>query len=141
MGELLGEIVSLSSHDVEEILSEQNTTSRRFGEIALSWGLCQPEHVWSAWCRQVQDAAGCETVDLDRDGIDAQAVALLPNELAQMFRAVAIRSSDTEVVIASDAPLGERAREELRRLLIKNVKFVVAVKKQIDAAIEVYYAM
>ena len=140
MGELLGEMVSLSSHDVEEILNEQHTTSRRFGEIALSWGLCQPEHVWTAWCRQLEDSAGFDTVDLDRVGIDAQAVALLPNELAQLFRAVAIRSSDTEVVIASDAPLGERAREELQRLLIKNVKFVVAPKKQIDAAMDVYHA-
>ena len=140
MGELLGEIVPLSGHDVEEILSEQHTTNRRFGEIALSWGLCQPEHVWSAWCRQVEDVSRNETVDLDRVGIDAQAVALLPAEWALVFRAVPIRTSDSEVVVASDAPLSERAREELSRLLKKHVKFVIAAKQQIDAAIEVYYA-
>ena len=140
MGELLGEIVPLSGHDVEEILNEQHTTNRRFGEIALSWGLCQPEHVWSAWCRQVENASRNETVDLDRVGIDAQAVALLPGESAHVFRAIPIRTSDAEVVVASDAPLSERAREELGRLLKKHVKFVMATKQQIDAAIEVYYA-
>jgi type IV pilus assembly protein PilB len=140
MGELLGEIVPLSGHDVEEILSEQHTTNRRFGEIALSWGLCQPQDVWSAWCRQVEDVSSSETVDLDRVGIDAQAVALLPTELAHTFRAMPIRTSDAEVVVASDAPLSERAREELGRLLKKHVKFVIATKQQIDAAIEVYYA-
>jgi type IV pilus assembly protein PilB len=140
MGELLGEIVPLSGHDVEEILSEQHATNRRFGEIALSWGLCQPEHVWSAWCRQVGDVSSSQTVDLDRVGIDAQAVALLPAESAHVFRAIPIRTSDTEVVVASDAPLSERAREELGRLLKKRVKFVIATKQQIDAAIDVYYA-
>ncbi len=139
IGELLSEMVDLSGHDVEEILNEQHTTHRRFGEIALSWGLCQPEHIRSAWCRQVQDAAGCETVDLDRDGIDAQAVSLLPAELARTFRAVPIRASDAEIVVASDVPLSERARDQLGRLLKKHVKFVIAAKRQIDAAIKVYY--
>ncbi|HEV2294468.1 MAG TPA: hypothetical protein VGR35_11480 [Tepidisphaeraceae bacterium] len=140
IGELLSEIVALSGHDVEEILNEQHTSKRRFGEIALSWGLCQPEHLWSAWCRQVPDTSGaCATVDLDRDGIDAQAVTMLPSGLAHAFRAVPIRSSDAELVIASDAPLSERAREQLGKLLNKRVKFVFAATKQIDAAIEAYY--
>ena len=139
MGELLSEIVDLSGHDVEEILHEQHANNRRFGEIALSWGLCQPEHVWSAWCRQVDDGGHHETVDLDREGIDAQAVTLLPTEPARAFRAVPIRVSETEVVVASDAPLSERAREELTRLLNKHVKLVLAPSKQIDAAIDVYY--
>ena len=139
IGELLGQMVALSGHDVEEILHEQHATRRRFGEIALSWGLCQPEHVWSAWCRQVRET-DCEVVDLDRNGIDAQAVALLPADLANAFRAVPIRSSETEVVIASDAALSERARGELQALLKKQVKFVIAPKTQVDAALEVYYA-
>lgn len=140
IGELLSEMVALSGHDVEEILHEQRTTSRRFGEIALSWGLCQPEHIRTAWCRQVPEASGGrETIDLDRDGVDAQAVTLLPAAMAQALRAVPIRTSDAEVVIASDVPLSERTRAELGRLLNKRVKFVIAAKKQIDAAIAVYY--
>jgi hypothetical protein len=140
IGELLGQMVPLSGHDVEEILSEQHTSNRRFGEIALSWGLCQPEHVWSAWCRQVRDAAAdFEHVDLDRDGIDAQAVALLTPDAARVFRAIPIRTGEREVVIASAEPLGERTRSVLRRLLKKHVKFVLAPQKQVDAAIEAYY--
>jgi hypothetical protein len=139
IGELLGQMVALSGHDVEEILHEQQSTRRRFGEIALSWGLCQPEHVWSAWCRQVRDT-DFEFVDLDRDGIDAQAVTLLSAELANTFRAIPIRRSEAEVVIASDATLSERARGELQALLKKHVKFVIAPREQVDAALEVYYS-
>src|SRR5439155_6477219 len=55
IGELLSRMVPLSGHDVEEILQEQSATRRRFGEIALAWGLCKPEHVWDAWGQQSTD--------------------------------------------------------------------------------------
>ena len=140
IGELLSEIVALSGHDVEEILNEQQSTRKRFGEIALSWGLCQPEHVWSAWCRQVRDGGtDLEQVDLDRDGIDAQAVELLDADAARVFRVIPIRADGQEIVVASDAPLGERTKSVLHKLLKRNVKFVIAAKQQIDAAVEVYY--
>ena len=100
IGELLSELVELSGHDVEEILHEQQTTQRRFGEIALSWGLCQPEHVWSAWSRQVGNGTDVQRVDLDRDGIDAQAVALLHANVARAFRVIPIRADAQEVVLA-----------------------------------------
>ena len=46
IGELLRKMVPLSRHDIEEILQEQTSTRRRFGDIALAWGLVKPEHVW-----------------------------------------------------------------------------------------------
>jgi hypothetical protein len=140
IGELLSQLVELSGHDVEEILHEQQATQRRFGEIALSWGLCQPEHVWSAWCRQVGEGSARDHVDLDRDGIDAQAVALLHAEVARALRVIPIRADGREVVLASEAVLGERVREELKGLLKRNVKFVLAARNQIDAAIDAYYS-
>jgi len=138
MGELLSQMVELSGHDVEEILHEQGTNPRRFGEIALSWGLCQPEHIWSAWCLQVRE--DMETVDLDRDGIDAQAVALLSGDAARVFRAIPIRTGESEIVVASAEPLGQCSRTELQKLLNKQLKFVLAPARQIDAALEAYHA-
>ena len=140
IGELLSQLVELSGHDVEEILHEQQATQRRFGEIALSWGLCQPEHVWSAWSRQVGNGTDVQRVDLDRDGIDAQAVALLHANVARAFRVIPIRADAQEVVLASEAVLTERVKDELKGLLKQNVKFVIATRRQIDAAIDAYYS-
>ena len=42
-GELLSRMVPLSGHDVEEILSEQNSNRRKFGDIALAWETCTRE--------------------------------------------------------------------------------------------------
>src|SRR5678816_132863 len=96
IGELLSRMVPLSCHDVEGILQEQAANRRRFGEIALAWGLCRPEHVWDAWCQQSAD--GAEIVDLEQIGIDAQAAAMLPAETARQMSVIPVR-------VLSDAAL------------------------------------
>src|SRR4051812_3580600 len=80
IGQLLSALVPMSDQDVEEILEEQNLSRRPFGEIAVEWGLCQPGHVWKAWSRQ--DDNPLMRVDLEKIGVDAQAIGELPRELA-----------------------------------------------------------
>jgi hypothetical protein len=137
LGELLSKMVPLSEHDVEEILQEQQLTHRRFGEIALAWGLCQPEHVWTAWYCQLAD--GQTTVDLDTAGIDAQAAALLPAEMARRLRVIPFRMGSTGTVVATAGPLDDAARTELETRLHKPVTCVLADPEQVAAAIDAYY--
>ena len=77
IGQLLEQMGKLSGHDVDEILHEQSSPGVRksFGEIALIWGLCRPEHIWKAWADQLSD--GLERIDLETFGIDSQAVSRL----------------------------------------------------------------
>ncbi|MGH7176342.1 MAG: hypothetical protein ACREJC_03080, partial [Tepidisphaeraceae bacterium] len=83
IGELLSRLVPLSTHDIDEILHEQSSTRKPFGAIALSMGLCRPEHVWRAWCGQLDDVL--PTVDLDTFGVDAQALSFVPAATAAQF--------------------------------------------------------
>ena len=80
IGELLRRLVPMTAHDVDEVLQEQRGTPRRFGEVAISLGLCRPEHVWKAWATQTSDTV--EKVDLNVVGIDAQATAKLSSDVA-----------------------------------------------------------
>ena len=138
IGEILRRTVPLSRQDVDEVLEDQKTTRRRFGEIALSWGLCQPEHLWSAWCKQLT-SSGAERVDLQEIGIDAQAAAMMPPEIARQLRVVPLRMSETEVVVACDEPLTDRVAGELKLLLGLRVKHVLAATEQLNVALEDYY--
>ena len=102
IGAVLSRMGQLSPHDINEILTEQRTTGARFGEIALALGLVQPEHVWAAWCAQLERQL--ERVDLDEIGIDAQAVERVPAELALGLQVVPVRLFERELVVAvSDA--------------------------------------
>ena len=137
IGELLSQMVPLSGHDVEEILQEQSSNRRRFGEIALSWGLVRPEHVWDAWCQQ--SAEGTEAVDLEKIGIDAQAAGLLPGEVARQYGVIPVRVASDAVLVATSDTAPEHASEPLSRHLHRRIKFVHAQREQLLHMIEVYY--
>lgn len=138
IGELLGRITPLSNHDVSEILEEQHNTGKRFGDIALSWGLCQPKHVWRAWAQQC--AADGRTIDLRTFGVDAQAAGLLSREMAEQLGMIPLRSIDNELVIATADPSGAR-NVEAAALVRRQCRFVLADPQQIRDAIAAHYLM
>src|SRR4051794_19435114 len=134
IGELLSRIVPLSGHDVEEILQEQSSNRKRFGEIALSWGLCTPEHVWDAWCQQSSQEG--ETLDLDRIGVDGRAAALLPAKVARRYLAIPIRVTSEVALIAVAHTPSEDESNALCALLQRKLKFARADQNQLLAMIE-----
>jgi hypothetical protein len=137
IGELLSRMVPLSCHDVEEILQEQSSNRRRFGDIALSWGLCRPEHVWDAWVQQSAD--GTESVDLEKIGIDAQAAAMLSGEIARQLGVIPVRVASDAVLVATSDTAPEHAAERLAIHLHRRIKFVRASQDQLLRMIELYY--
>ncbi len=138
MGEVLSEIVSLSTHDVCEILEQQSATRQRFGQIALSWGLCRPDDVWEAWRRQV--IGRTPRVELRRTGVDAQATSYLPGSLAVRLGALPIRVVGHQLIVAaSDASLAHAAELLPRRAPVP-VSFVLADAADLDAHLQRYYA-
>ena len=135
-GELLSRMVPLSGHDVEEILQEQSATRRRFGEIALAWGLCKPEHVWNAWCQQSE--GGTETVDLEKIGVDSQAAAMLPASVAREHHVIPLRVAEGAVLLATANGAMEHS-DELAALLHRRVTFVHTDMKQLERMLDRYY--
>ncbi len=138
-GEFLGRLVHLSRHDVDEILEEQSSTKHRFGEIALSWGLCAPEHVWQAWCDQLLSQV--QKVDLEKLGVDSQAAAIITGDLARRLHAIPIRCLGHQLIVAvTDNNKTDHITAELRKFTDMQLRFVVADVNQIGQAISVYYA-
>lgn len=136
-GELLGRHVRISGHDIAEILEDQSASGRRFGEIALSWGLCQPQHVWQAWWDQLDTKTAC--IDLDIVGVDSQALAFVPSDLATQFNVIPVRTYRDQLVVATSEPSLARASLELPRRVNKRLKFVLADAQQIAKALRTYY--
>jgi hypothetical protein len=140
IGELLSRIIPLSTHDIEEILHEQRSTHRPFGDIALAMGLCQPEDIWQAWSGQLDGPDGTpRRVDLDTIGIDSQAIGFLSADEARRCGAIPVRVFGDELVIAVDEANAEHPRSEIHVRPGLHVKIVLADRAQIDRAIESYY--
>jgi len=136
-GEVLSRFVSLSRHDVYEVLEEQAGTHKKFGQIALQLGLCEPVHVWQAWSSQLLGRT--PRVNLVDFGVDAQATSELPGWLALALGVVPIRSMQDRLVIAASDNTLARATEVLTAQATKPVSFVLAERAQVEAAIGRYY--
>jgi len=137
IGELLSQMVPLSRHDVEEILEEQSNNRLKFGEIAMSWGLCRAEHIWDAWCQQSSQEG--ETLDLERVGVDARAAALLNSEAARELMAIPVRvSGDMALVAIAQSPT-QGLTMRLSELCGRRIKFVRADANQLLAMLAIYY--
>jgi hypothetical protein len=130
-------MVPLSGHDIEEILSEQGTTGRRFGDIAIQLGLCSPEQIWRAWSSQLLESP--QRVNLDEFGIDAQAVGYLSESLALRLHVIPIRVLGPELVVAVDEAAYPVVRKELIESLKDPVIFVLCSHQQISRALRRYY--
>lgn len=137
IGEILSKMVPITDQDVEEILCEQAVTGQKFGEIAISWGLCNAEHVLRAWADQT--AGRHERVDLSYIGVDGQAIGALPRELAIYFRAIPIRIlSDLLVVAVAEETVIPTLREFLKNVR-PELRFVLADPDEVDVTVGAYY--
>lgn len=137
IGERLSSMVPLSGHDIEEILSEQGATGRRFGDIALQLGLCQPEHVWLAWSSQLAEKP--QRINIDEVGIDAQAVAHVPREVAVRYHVMPLRVLGDCLVLAVDEAAFPLIQVELSSVLHEKVLFVFSRHHAIAKALRAYY--
>jgi hypothetical protein len=126
----------LSSIDIDEILEQQERSGERFGEIAMSWGLCAPEHVCEAWC--IQYAEGLERSDLSQ-GLDAKLILSVPAALARQLHIVPLVSIADQMVVACDHPVDGEQWMQILEATGKDVRFILAEPEVIEEALEVYY--
>lgn len=136
-GELLSRLVGLSDHDISEILLDQAISHRRFGEIAMAFHWCRPQHVWQAWWAQLGEST--QHVLLSSAGVDTQALGAIPRSLAEQYGVIPIRIYGDQLVLAVSESSRSRAQSELPLLVRKSVRFVLAPEGQIREAIERYY--
>lgn len=138
IGELLGRIIPLSDHDVEDILTEQQaSSSKKFGDIALQLGLAKPEHILQAWLHQLETRT--DRVHLTKVGVDSQAVACLSAAMARKHGMLPIRAVASELLLAVASVPDAAAIAELEATTGKRVKLVLADANEVLAAIERYY--
>ncbi len=137
IGQLLSQIVPLSDHDVEDILQEQKSTRQRFGDAAMALGMVQPEHIWKAWIRQLEE--GDAEIDLDQTGVDTQALHHVPATVVRHLRLIPVRVSDHEIVLASDRRLDDITRQQVQKQIAERAIFVLASPTQVERAIARHY--
>ncbi len=139
IGQILREMNVLRDRDVIEILEQQKRTGRRFGQIALAWGLATPEQIWTAWSRQLAEQQ--QRVDIDELGVDTNAVELVSAVVARFYRVLPLRLWGDNLVVAVPEDGEHGSLDDLPVLLDCNVHACLCDPRQVDEYLDRIYGL
>ena len=125
----------LTAEGLEHALAEQERCRQPLGQVLIGLGLITTRHLAEALAEQ----HGLEFIDLGETTLDAAAVALLPESLAQRYQALPVRIESGMAVVAVADPTNVIAHDDLRLALGTDTRFVVADSDQIEGTISRAY--
>lgn len=138
IGTILLDEKLVTSEQLEEALSVQETTGRRLGNILVDMGFVDEED----FCRLLSEQLGLPFFDLSFYLIDPAVVALVPEHLCERYRLIALKKQGRKLTVAMMDPLNDMALEDLRILTGLEIKVVVATPSKIYHALaEAYEAI
>ncbi len=118
-----------------EVEEEFNRTGKPFSQILIDFGIAQEEDL----LQLIATFLGTDVVDFSTIEVEKEVVDMVDSATVRMYGVVPISFDGTTLTIASRNPLNYQISDELRFILSRDIRIVVARESQIDGAIEKYY--
>jgi len=135
----LAQILLESGLITEEQLREAEELRRKMG-LPLSSALVYLGFVAQKdLARKIAEQIGLPFIDFESFSPDPMAVSTLPEEIARKYSVFPVKIEGNSIVVAMANPRDIIAIEEIKSVTGLEVKPAVAIKEEIDAAIEIYY--
>jgi hypothetical protein len=131
LGELIVRAGLLSSLQLDAALAASRATGRRLGEVLVDDELVDERELAQVMAKQ----EGLDFVDLGKHDLDDDAVDLLSESSARRHGAIPYRFENSAVCVAIADPADGTALDALLDEIPKPVRFVVATRTEVDAAI------
>ena len=131
LGSFLVRKGQLTTEGLERALAEQEHSRLPLGQVLVGLGLITTHNLAEA----LADQHGLEYLDLSETKLDEEAVARLPETLAQRYQALPVRIEDGTVVVAVSDPTNVLAHDDLRLALGSATRIVIVDRGQLEAAI------
>lgn len=136
LGAILVDRGLLSAEQLRRGFEEQAANGRRLGEIVVEEGWVSTLDLGLALAEQYS----LPFLDLGDGEVDYEVAALLPEHLAQRYRAIPVREVDERTVLVAVAdPSDLHAIEELRLALKRKVALGVADERDLDYVLRKFY--
>ncbi len=132
IGEILVELDIVTDSDIEDALKVQRSTGKRLGEVLLNEGLVQSRDLLRALAIQFD----LPFVDLNDRPIDIELAQAIPQQMAAHHRALPVWRDGQQIVVAMANPADVLALDDIRSLVGRHVKPVMAQAAQIMNAID-----
>jgi type IV pilus assembly protein PilB len=137
LGQVLVDLGFLDDDQLWEVLEEAKNTAQPVGQVAVARGLINEDQLLQALGEQ----HGLKVVNLQEIKPQPEAIALVPETMASVYKVVPISFKDKVLTIAIGDPNNLAALDDLRNLLsIPEVQAQLAMPQAIADAIARAYA-
>jgi type IV pilus assembly protein PilB len=136
LSELVRERNLLTPEQFHEIEEEHERTGKSLSQVMVDFGLITEEQLLHA----VAEHLNIDYVNLDDVDLEQAVLRSIPPSVARMYGAVPVSVSGNTVTVAVMDPYNPQLVGELSFILGKDVQVAVAPVKQIEDAIQRYFA-
>jgi len=137
IGEVLLELGYITKEQLAQALNEQSKdNSKRLGSIIVELGFITEHQLLEALGQRLN----IRLISIRTYPVDINSVARIPKHLAVKYKAIAIGERNGNLVVAVNDPLNLYAVEDIRQLANMPVEIMLALKREIENAIEYYYS-
>ena len=137
IGQSLVDLGFIDDDHLEMLLEEQQGhPGDRLGKIAQDMGLVTDDQLALALAEQM----GMQVIQLADVVIPEEVIGLVTEPMAQLYRIVPIQLDGDVFTVATCDPQNLSIQDELRTFLGYDIRLVVATEREIDHAIDEYYA-
>ncbi len=136
LGELLVGRGLVSEENLREALTKQTASGKRLGNLLVELDLLDERALTDVLAEQL----GLAVVDLSRAEIDPEVVALLPEDDARRLSAMPTHRDGSRIEVAVADPLLENLDTQLIEALGSLVRIKLAVRSDLEQAINRNYA-
>lgn len=135
LGELLLAAGEITTEQLEVALSQQKRSNQNLGKVLQELGFVTE----AAICRALAAQAGVPFVNLEGYPIDAEAVKLVPEQVARRHKLVPLELRGDVLVVAQPNPFDVLALDRIRHLTRRRVEAVCATESSILATLDQCY--
>ena len=137
IGQLLIQKGLITVEVLERALAQQEHSQERLGDILIKLGLISDDDFY----RILSQQSGVEYVKIKDIKIDPLIIEKIPAKFACHYELIPIDITDNTITVAMANPLDIHTIDDIRLLLKKDIKAVLASRKEILEAIKRYYGV
>ncbi len=137
IGQILVDLGFIADDQLELLLDEQKRRpGELLGKLAESMGLITDEQLAQALAEQM----AMKVITLSELALAPNVIQLVTEPMAQLYRIIPVDFKDDTLTVAMSEPQKLTVLDELRTLLGYTIKAMVATDREVQKALERYYA-
>ncbi|MFH1824059.1 MAG: ATPase, T2SS/T4P/T4SS family [Candidatus Firestonebacteria bacterium] len=137
LGEILIEEGLITPLQLEKSMAEQKATGKRLGHSLIDLGYITEDNLLKILGKQLD----YPTVNLNDTIIEPEIIKLIPEDICRRSKVLPYQVENNTVFLAMVDPLDFRVINDIKFLIHKNVKAVIASEKALTIAISRYYGL